>query len=620
MTSYQQRMAERKQTAKLRAGRKLEARKARWAIKAGRSPRPPRFHAGQPRRRLLVSLCVLVAVLAALVVRVGMLQITEAADLRSAGSEQWTRVQTIPAQRGSIFDRDGDEMAMSIPASTVSVNPQEVVDERGTAALLAELLGLSDEQHDDVLAALGDKQQAFMYVARQIDQSLGEQLAALDLVGVYVTREDRRTKPGGTTGSSVIGQTDIDGAGIAGLELKYDELLQGRGGEVTRQVAPGGRSIPGSETVLDDPRSGTDLMLSIDRSLQFTAEAGLLSQVSAIKARGGSLIVMDTDTGEILAMTSVRRDDEGAYQVTSGNFAAVDTYEPGSVAKAITIASALDRGAVEPDTSFVVPWKKQYFADDPLMLHDAGYHPTQAMTVEQILVRSSNIGTITVSEQMGVEAQVDYMRDFGLGAVSGLEFPGESAGILGDAADLRGTEQKTIAYGQGVSVTAVQLVAAINTIANGGTYMPPKLVVGTVDERGDMHQVDAGEPRRVVSERAARQTAQMMKGVVCHGTATRAQVASMPIAGKTGTGLKAQPNGTYLDEQGNKAYYASFVGFMPADDPRVTMLISIDEPPARTTDRFGGTAAAPMFAELAPSLIHELGINPPPGGNGCTEA
>ncbi|MDQ3351236.1 MAG: penicillin-binding transpeptidase domain-containing protein, partial [Actinomycetota bacterium] len=194
-----------------------------------------------------------------------------------------------------------------------------------------------------------------------------------------------------------------------------------------------------------------------------------------------------------------------------------------------------------------------------------------------------------------------------------------SGGILEDAEDLQGTEMKTIAYGQGVSVTAVQLVAAINAIANDGTYVSPRLVVGSVAADGELRESRKADSHRVVSTTAARQTAQMMKGVVCRGTATRAQVASMPIAGKTGTGLKAQPNGTYFDDKGNKAYYASFVGFMPADDPQVTMLISIDEPPAGSGDRFGGTAAAPMFAQLAPALIQELGLTPPAGGNGCTE-
>ncbi|CAN5846450.1 cell division protein FtsI [soil metagenome] len=616
---YDERVAERRAAIETRRARRLGARRAKAAIKAARPPRRARFHAGQPRRRLLVSLCLLIAVLVGLLVRVGMLQTTQAASLRSAGSQQWTRSRTVPAQRGSIFDRDGDELAMSIPASTVSVNPKEVGDEAGTAELLARLLGLGDDERRSLRTTLHDKERGFAYVARQIDATAAAQIDDLGLRGVYVTREDRRIMPGGSTGSSVIGQTDVDGKGIAGLEMAFDEVLSGTSGEITRQVAPGGRSIAGSETVLTDPEPGDDLMLSIDRSLQFTAEQGLLSQVSAIRALGGSLIVMDTDSGEIMAMTSVKRNDDGGYEVTSGNFAAVDTYEPGSVAKAITVASALDAGVVTPKTTFVVPWRKQYFQDDPLLLHDAGYHPTEAMTVEQILVSSSNIGVITVSEQMGVDRQVEYMRKFGLGELSALEFPGESPGILEDADDLQGTEMKTIAYGQGVSVTAVQLIAAVNTIANGGTYVAPALVTGTLDSDGELHEAKRQRSRRVISHKAARQTSAMLQGVVCRGTATRAQVADMPIAGKTGTGLKAQENGTYYDKKGKKAYYASFVGFMPADDPQVTMLISIDEPPAGSGDRFGGTAAAPMFAKLAPSLIQELGLTPPPGGNGCSQ-
>jgi cell division protein FtsI (penicillin-binding protein 3) len=578
----------------------------------------PRFGAGPPRKRLLAVLVVLVVIFLAVLVRVGSLQTSQGDQLRVAGDQQWTRTTKVPADRGTIFDRNGEELAMSVPASTVSVNPKLIDDAEGTAAVLAAVLGLSEEARVELLGELVAKDRGFVYVARQVDDSLGEQIDALDLAGVDVVREDRRILPGGDTGRSVIGRTDIDGIGSAGLELQYDDVLTGTGGEMTREVAPGGRSIPGSETVSLAPAPGDDLILTLDRSIQFATEKALIDQVSAIGARGATGIVMDTDTGEILSMASVRRDDEtGLVEVSSGNYAAVDADEPGSVAKVITVAAALNEGTVTPDTGYVVPWRRQY-ADD--LLRDSHEHPDEWMTVRQILVESSNIGTIDVQQTIGRERHWEYMRAFGLGETTALDFPGESAGILKHWSDLWGSERVTVAYGQGVASTSIQLVAAINVIANDGTYVAPKLVKATVGPDGEVVDAAPSATHEVVSTQTAEQVQAMMLAVVCDesGTASRARVDSFNVAGKTGTGLKAQANGTYFDANGNRVYYSSFVGFFPAEDPQVTLLISVDEPPADTNDRFGGTAAAPVFRELAPTIVHELGFRPPAAATACS--
>jgi cell division protein FtsI (penicillin-binding protein 3) len=564
---------------------------------------------------LITALVVIVALLLVVVVRVAALQTTEAASYREQGAAQWTRSWTIPSQRGTLFDRNGNELAMSVPAASVSINPKLIDNGPATIQALDDLLGLSEDKVTELLGEVASKQRGFVYVARQVDAAVGDQISSLRLAGVNVDREDRRVMPGGDTGRSVIGRTNIDGTGIAGLELQYDDELTGTGGRMTREVAPGNRSIPGSETVTEQPVAGDDLVLTLDRSIQFSTEQVLLEKVSEIGARGATAIVMDPDTGEIYAMASVRRNDEtGAYEVTSGNYAAVDAYEPGSVAKVITIASALSEGTVTPDTPFEVPWRKQYYDD---LLTDSHEHPTEWLSTSQILIESSNIGTIAVQETMGRYVHRDYMAAFGLGQRTALDFPGESPGILKEADDLWGSERVTVAYGQGVSSTSLQLVGAINTIANGGTYVAPKLVKSVVAPDGSMTDTAPSESHRAVSETAADQTTAIMQEVVCSGTATRAQVEGLSIAGKTGTAYKAADNGTYFDEHGERVYYASFVGFFPADDPQVTVLVSVDEPPASTDDRFGGTAAAPVFAELAPTLIHELGIVPTEGSTGC---
>ena len=561
---------------------------------------------------------VIVLVLAAIVVRVAFLQTAEAETLRSAAADQWTRSVTLPGQRGAVFDRHGAELAMSVPAATISINPKLIDNGAATLQLLDDMLDLSDDKIADLAAEIDSKERGFVFVERQTDAGIGDQIAELRMPGVNVDRESRREMPGGDTGRSVIGRTNIDGVGISGLELQFDGMLTGTDGAMRREVAPGGRSIPGSETVTEAPVAGNDLVLTLDRAIQFSTERVLLEKVTEIGARGATAIALDTDTGEIYSMASVRRDGEtGEYGITSGNFAAVDAYEPGSVAKVITIASALSEGLVEPETTYVVPWRKEFYG---VMLTDSHQHPDEVMTVNQILAESSNIGTIFVQEELGHHLHHDYMAAFGLGSRTALDFPGESSGLMKDPDDMQGSERVTVSYGQGVSSTSVQLAAAVNTIANGGVYVAPKLVKSTVDADGALADTAPSESRRVISELAARQTSDMMHTVVCRGTAKRAQVDGLPIAGKTGTAFKAADNGTYFDDDGNRVYYASFVGYFPADDPQVTVLVSVDEPPAGTGDRFGGTAAAPVFAALAPTLIHELGIRPTPGVPACPQA
>jgi cell division protein FtsI (penicillin-binding protein 3) len=605
-----------------RSRKKLERTPARDPARTGRgvTAPPPRRRAtaayASPRRRLIIALIAIAIVLLTIVGRVVFIQTKESGTLRSAGASQWARSYDIAAQRGTIFDRHGNELAMSVPAATISINPKLIENGPATIHLLDDLLDLPEEKVADLLFEVERKTRGFVYVTRQADAAIGDQLASLNLSGVNVERVDRREMPGGDTGRSVVGTASIDGEGIAGLELQYDDLLTGVDGSMRREIAPNNRTIPGSETIVENPVSGQDLVLSLDRSVQFQTEQVLLEQVTRIGARGATAIVMDTDSGEVFASASVRRDGEGGYEVTSGNFAAVDAYEPGSVAKVITIAGALDAGAVTPEDGFVVPWSKRYYAD---VLKDSHQHPDEWMTVRQILVESSNIGTIMVQQALGVAEHDKYMRAFGLGERTALDFPGESPGIVKEVEDRWGSEHVTVAYGQGVSSTSLQLVGAVNTIANGGTYVDPKLVLATVGPDGTVTERPPSETRRVVSETAASQTTAMMRDVVCRGTAKRAKVDGLSVAGKTGTAFKAADNGTYYDADGNRVYYASFVGFFPAEDPQVTVLVSVDEPPAGTGDRFGGTASAPVFAELAPVLIHELDIEPPEGSTGCEE-
>jgi cell division protein FtsI (penicillin-binding protein 3) len=614
------------------------------ATKSPRSPRPSRFGIGQARSRLLVLVVALLIVLALVLLKVAKLQTTGGDALRMQGAEMWSRTTILSADRGSIFDRNGEELAVSVPAATISVNPKLIDNPDEVVAVLQQLLGFDESRAAELRAKIAAKDTGFLYVARQVNPVIGEQLAEMGLPGVNVDDEDRRVLPGGDTGRSVIGMTDIDGIGVGGLELQYGggaaaveqgytDILTGTPGEASREVDQDGRSIAGTEQVTQAPVPGNDLVLTIDRSIQFAAEQALIRQVTGIGAKAGQAIVMDTDTGEVLAMASVLRDDEtGEVRVTSRNSAVVDAYEPGSVAKVITMAAALNEGGVTPSSNFVVPWRKQY-ADD--LLSDSHQHPDENMSVQQILVESSNIGTIMVKESIveGGRNEADrvesrrvhweYMRRFGLGEPTALNMPGESNGIMKHYEDLWGSERATVSYGQGMSSTAIQLAAAINAIANDGMYVAPRLVQATVAPDGTIVDAPPSATHEVITPATAAQMQHMMRAVVCDpngtGDAAQAGIENFSVAGKTGTGYKPQANGTYFNEAGQRAYYSSFVGFFPAEDPQVTVLVSIDEPPPESIARFGSTAAAPVFAELAPVIMHERGMVPHAGTMSCDE-
>ncbi len=576
-----------------------------------------RFGAGRPRFRLVATLVALLLVIGAVLAKVGLMQGGQGQELRASANELWTRDRDIPAPRGSIFDRNGDELALSVPAATVAVNPQQIEDVPGTMQTLGQLMRLAPERVEELQTAIEASDNGFMYIARQIDPAIADQIAELHLLGVSTYAEDRRIMPGGQTGQSVIGGTDTDGVGIAGLELQFNDVLTGTPGEMTLEVAPGGRTIAGTEQVVQPAIVGTNIVTTIDRSVQYATEQALLRRVNETRGIGGQVIVMDTDSGDIIAMATVVRNDAGAAVVSSGNWSAVGAYEPGSVGKVITLAGALEEGAVTQDQYFYVPWQHDC-TDNPAdgILSDSNPHEPQSMSVRDILVKSSNVGTIYVSQAMGYERQYHYITAFGLGEVSDLDFPGESPGILREWQEWVGTERCTVAYGQGLASTPVQLVSAINVIANDGTYVAPRLVMGTVAPDGEINDAEPSATRPVVSEETANQMQSIMRGVVCEGSAEAAQVPGLSVAGKTGTAYKAQDDGTYFNEDGfTRDYYSSFVGFFPAEDPQVTILISIDEP--QTGFNSGAQSAAPLFRELAPTMVHELGVATPPGSTGC---
>jgi cell division protein FtsI (penicillin-binding protein 3) len=523
------------------------------------------------------------------------------------------RNNTIKADRGVIFDRDGNELALSVPSVTVFADPTYVVDPITTASTLASVLRLTPKEEKALAKELAATDDNFVYVARQLNEDMAEAVTALNLAGIYSYSEPTRVVAG-EVARNIIGRTDPDGIGTSGLESQFDEVLTGVDGRQVIERDSDGRSIPSTRSIEREPEAGQDLVLTINRSMQFQTDAALLQRVAELKARGGNAIVMNSKTGEIYAISSIRRLDTGVYTTSPGNLSAVEAYEPGSVAKVISVAAAINENRVTDKSVFSVPGWQRF---DDFTIRDAFPHDLQQMTVREILTQSSNLGTVLISQEIPTETLYSYIKAFGFGAKTDLNFPNESAGLLRDVEDWRGTEKLTVAYGYGFASTSLQLVAAVNVIANGGEYVAPKLVKATIDGDGNVKDTAPSETHRVLTPDTSSMMLSIMKDVVCLGTGTRAQVELMNVAGKTGTGYKVQQNGTYNTNDGGRKYFASFVGFFPADNPEVTILVSIDEPDPSSQDRFGGTAAAPAFARLAQVAIRELQIQPTTNHDGC---
>jgi cell division protein FtsI (penicillin-binding protein 3) len=554
--------------------------------------------------RLGATLLVLLVAFGAIVVRLVDVQAVGGQEYAAFGASQRFQDIALPADRGSIFDRNGNDLAISIPQRTIWADPRLVDDPTAVAAQLAPLLGL-DAAGSLALATKLDADNQFTYVARRVDDQVADAVAALELPGIFFIDEPERFAPAGDLARSVLGQVGVDNEGLSGLELQYDDLLTGEPGELVIEKDPDGRTIPGGERQLEPAARGDDLVLTIDRSMQYETERALAAQIAAKGAKGGVAIVSKPDTGEILALANMLTDPEtGEVHAVGNNMAATAVYEPGSVNKVITVAAALEEGLVAPSTEIVVPDQLQV-SDHLFKDHDP--HPTESYSVTRILTESSNIGTIKLAQMLGKDRLDTYLRRFGLGARTALDFPNEAPGILLDPADYSGTSMGSIPIGQGIAVTAMQMLEAYNVLANGGVYVPPKLVLETVDAGGTSHPTDGGEARRVVSESTAARMRDMLANVVAEGTGTRGGITGYTVAGKTGTARKPLATGGYQDAAGYH-HVATFAGFVPAERPELSIIVVIDEP---VGDIYGGSVAAPVFADLAQYGLRLFRIPPP---------
>jgi cell division protein FtsI (penicillin-binding protein 3) len=553
------------------------------------------------RRRLGTVLAVACLALGVVAARLAWVQGVAADRFARAGSSELMHQVVVPASRGAIYDSAGNELAVSLPQTTVVADPMQVTNPKAEAAALAPILGLDPSTLQTRLIS----GTSFAYVARQVTDQQAARVRALHLPGISFIQEDKRFLADGSLALPVIGTVGVDGQGLSGIEYQYDRLLSGRDGRQLVEQGSNGAEIPGGLEGGQAARPGQGLVLTLSQPLQYEAEQALAAAIVKDRAAGGSVTVEDSSTGDILAMADLVAGPRGGSPGPSpSNSAAVDVFEPGSVMKSFAVAGALEDHVIGPEERFSVPDTLNLYGD---VFHDAEAHPTQSMSVTDILAQSSNVGAITIARALGKDRLYHYLREFGFGSYSPLRFPGESPGLLADPSKWSGTAIATVPIGQDEAVTAVQLLDAYNAIANGGVMVAPRLVEATVGPGGARHPLAPAPRRRVVSSQTAAQLTQMLEQVVQSpaGTGTAAAIPGYPVAGKTGTAQKPLPGGRGYQPG---AYMASFVGFVPAERPALTVAVVLDQP----TPIFGGEVAAPVFAQVAQYGLRLLEV-PPPG-------
>ncbi|HSL15733.1 MAG TPA: penicillin-binding protein 2 [Actinomycetota bacterium] len=552
--------------------------------------------------RLVALALALVVAMGVIVVRLAILQVSRAGAFQAIAFDQRVHPIELAPWRGQIVDRTLEPLAMSVHATDIYADPRYVEDAWTTSQRLAGALGEDvdvEELVDDLTADT-----SFVFVARQAENAVAERIDAMGLPGIGFLDVSARSYPAGPLAPHVLGFVDIDGNGISGLEYQYDSLLAGTPGERIIELDPSRlHRIAGGVDRERPPVPGSDLVTTIDRDFQYQVQAGLEEYVERNRARGGTVVVMDRRTGDVLAMATYPwfdpNDPAAAKEGEWRNRAITDVFEPGSTNKVITAACALEEDVIGLEERLSVPWKMDV---GPFTIHDSHPHPVQPMTIGDILAQSSNIGAVQVAERLGPTRMSRCLSRFGLGHQTGIAFPGEDEGIVPPLWQWTDSSLPTMAYGQGIAVTPLQMISVFSTIANDGVWVQPRLVRGTIDPGGTFHRAADAIRRRVVSVETARTVTSMLALAVDEGTGSGASIAGYQVAGKTGTARIPRPQGGYYTGRS----IASFIGFLPAGDPDVVIAAILDRP----TTVYGGIAAAPLFQTIARYAIERLGIAP----------
>jgi cell division protein FtsI (penicillin-binding protein 3) len=556
-------------------------------------------------RIALLGVCVMcVAML--VVVRAFHVQISTGDRLREMAEDQHLRHLRVSPRRGAIYDRHGAELAVSADVDSVYANPRRLKameqDPTTVARSIAKVLDVDPQQLAKRLGA----DRYFVWIERRVTPNEATRIRELDIPGIELTTEARRYYPNRHLAAHLVGFADIDGRGIEGIELAYEDRLRGSDRRVEAIRDRRGHVVFADDMEDDRTIQGQSVVLTIDKAIQHIAERELALGVRTFEARGGSVVVMDPSTGEILALANYPpfNPNEPSKHPTAHrrNRAVVDRFEPGSTVKPFTMAAALTAGAVKPNQS--INCENGVTRMGGRLLHDA--HPYEWLTPTQILAYSSNIGTAKIAQDLGKKDLYRGFRRFGFGEPTGLGVPGETAGILRHYRRWYEIDTAAVSFGQGMSVTNVQLATAMSAIANGGRLMQPMLVRRMSDGHGATIEENKPRVRRqVVPRRVAKLVGQMLTAVTePGGTAIEAAVNGYLVAGKTGTAQKADyVHGGYAKDK----WLASFIGFAPADRPSVVISVVIDEP---VIAHYGGTVAGPVFRRIAEVTLRHMGIAP----------
>jgi cell division protein FtsI (penicillin-binding protein 3) len=542
--------------------------------------------------------------LAVVAVRVVDLQVIQGPELAAAAQRDATTTKELPATRGVISDRNGVPLALTVDAVNVTADQTEIKPElvKTDARLLASVLGGDPRAYEQRLVGT----RRFVYLDKGITPATWQKVLALNIGGIFSEPTTKRVYPAGSVAANVIGFVRADGKGGGGLEYGLDTQLAGTPGTIEFQRGWHGTAIPTTTTTGTAPVAGTNVSLTLDRDVQWVAQNAIAQQVKYARADSGTVVVMNPKTGQIYALATVPTFDPNkpaeAVQADIGNRALSQVFEPGSTSKVMTLAAVIEQHKANPLTQLVIP---PVLVRPGKVFHDHDKHGTEHLTLNGVLAKSSNIGTILAAERIGGPTLYSYLKKFGVGSPTGLQFPGESHGYVPDPAHWSATSFGTIAFGQGLSMNAVQAASIYATIANGGVRVSPTLIAGYTGSDGHFQAAGAPESRRVVSAATARTMRMMLESVVSdEGTAPMAAIPGYRVAGKTGTADRANPDAHGSRYQG---FTSSFIGFAPADNPSVVVAVILDNP---RNGHYGGVLAGPVFKRVMTYSLEHFRIPP----------
>jgi len=551
--------------------------------------------------RYAILLALFIACFVTIGFRLIWIQTVRASTYAERAFNQRLRDIELPPRRGTVYDREGEPLAVSVEAKTVFVSPNRIADKEAVATALADTLGGDIKTYRKRLA----KKSGFEYVARKVDMDRAAALEKLDLQGVGFLDDYRRVYPSGELACQILGFVGVDDNGLAGIEEQYDDVLGGVPGVVLGERDPQGRPIPGGVQKEIDPTHGHDVVLTIDKDIQYQTQLELGKAVKKHKAKSGSVIIMNPQTGEIYAMASTPGFNPNEYGEAKAsavrNRPVSDAYEPGSTLKCLTASAAIDKGYYTPKSKFNLPSTLRVGGRT---IHESHGRGAVRWSLTQIVTQSSNVGTVKIGLKLGIKGLYESFSAFGLTEPTGVDFPGEAVGWLPPPDKWSASSIGNIPFGQGVSVTPLQLSRAVSGIANEGVMPTPHFMLDVPHEDDERKGWPA---KRAIKKKTAKQVTHMLTEVVTEGTGTAAKVPGYTVAGKTGTAQKALSGGRgYV---GGK-FVGSFIGFLPAEDPQVLVCVTMDEPKA---GYYGGTVAAPTFAKLAQFSVEHLKVPPSSG-------